>query len=1379
MKTKDKQQTDESSSPSGETDDAIVTAEVAGSKSARFGLAIDSIGRSTPSHMIPFYVRQVLSQYWAPGAFPLYTEPQAAVPAPGVLGWQAPASVSEALTVTVQEAEDFGSGLLQFSDNRFLNYTDVPMYGPTLDRLSFWRYDPASVEFDEHFAFEAQVVAVDAISQLFVESFDFHFHYLSDLDEEYHRLRSGGPLGVLDDSSDTSPWYNMYHYWRSRLEEVYLDTDLVVLPTGLRNANWTIQDVLDEILELMVTSEGDFRPDIYLTAKGAMKAKNGASLGKIEDAAYADNDGNPRFYMPQFQTEVSFGSGTVDAIETEMTMPPLGENIDPAQPFTRESRDGTGAVNVWDLDGVPNAYETTMDEHLEWSDGLVPSRSPPWFTAPQGDLELSHYQLGTYLSDLPAADGLLNGQHHYWRGHQLNLVQLVAALRIMGRELEPEVARGFLPALGLLESPSQLSNPPMGMSSRMHDDLFNLYTSSFTYRDNPVRTYSAGHLGPMDQVVAEGDITLGDVNVNSYTNGLPTTLRERYWTPELINGPDAIGEILAFFMPGANFEGSMLGDVFMAGRGATALENLSYLSSYTPPGLISRLMGTNASMLTKVEKPVVLGAGVTSPEAVYASGLGAGAVQLIQELLFSVFGGIPAFGLGHNGFVDWQVSAGAIADEVEYAVGTPEGRVEAASSTPWAYISLPFNGTAINGLSAQIVANGVANYSLENAYLYKETLYDVPEGHDDEMATLLNILPPSMAPAGDLTQGNGLFTPDPSVPFTGFREWSGGLGGFDLIAQSASRSVHAVNIGTQAVDQYTAWGMFDVTENDPAEYEEGTTPGLGPFTGTSATNYFATVPTSVTFDHADGVAVTIEVMMNDLGTAGYIYGDTATPFAPGVETVVQPAYSVVAAGSLPVAIPIVVGDVVKAAIEPATDHYYSTPEVSMQDFIQTALFQAMHGDGIDDIEALLVAAGDEDLSVALAGRVSHWGAGLGWNQELSFVHNFTLSSRTGSADPNMPVEFYATRSQFAGAGRELSVEGTIISQTEMTYVDTVSIVYPSPVGLRANVIGWTLPTRAGNVYSRVSTVMGVIGTLAETPGGEWSDHGIRFEGNAAKLHQILDTFEDGMAMHQLGPDPNDNTLQNLYFGEDQNVSSASGDGLDWKIGSRLWPAGSGSGSTYPNELGYVISSAGSNYWGVFTTNNVYIESGIPYFNLRRDNNAIELPPPSGTTRLLSGGSGDSLTYIIPDDPETRMIYRPYRRIVDAAVSRELRQLFMPTHEQTTVQGGPLGLPVYGTPVNFRLAQLVYDAQLPDQYILEKATTKTRMVDPSNRGMLTFSRIPLLDENTQRHTLTDVVHDINDMNYTRGINHTSGASGPVYTIDVIRDIQLGRQFQRFG
>jgi len=480
MKTNKHNKTD-SSGPSGTVDDAIVTAEVAGSKSARFGLAIDSIGRSTPTHMIPFYVRRALAMNWTPGfAFPMYSEPQENIPTATTYGWAAPASVAEALTVTTGEAEDFGSGLLTFTDNRFLNYTDGPMYSPTLDRLSFWRYDSAAVEFDEHYAFEAQVVAIDAMSHLFVESFDFHFHYLADLDEEYHRLRSEGPLGVFDDSSETPAWYNMYHYWRDRLEVTYLQgaNPRITLPTGLLNANWTIQDVLDEILELMITADGNFRPDIFVSIKGAEKAKSGASLGKIEDAAYADNDGNPRFYMPKWDTTRTYSEGNVAVADTNIQVASIAAS-------TSGWTNGTllnyadNLVASYTLGGVHvDSDARSMSPVLQWADSLIPARTPLWLPLGGGtNYDLVHTDMETYLSDLPDETGLLGGTHAYWRGYQLNLVDLVVAMRQMGRELEPEVADGFLPAFGLLASPLLLTGAPRGLSARMHDDLFNLYTS--------------------------------------------------------------------------------------------------------------------------------------------------------------------------------------------------------------------------------------------------------------------------------------------------------------------------------------------------------------------------------------------------------------------------------------------------------------------------------------------------------------------------------------------------------------------------------------------------------------------------------------------------------------------------------------------------------------------------------------------------------------------------------------------------------------------------------------------------------------------------------------------------------------------------------------
>jgi len=161
-------------------------------------------------------------------------------------------------------------------------------------------------------------------------------------------------------------------------------------------------------------------------------------------------------------------------------------------------------------------------------------------------------------------------------------------------------------------------------------------------------------------------------------------------------------------------------------------------------------------------------------------------------------------------------------------------------------------------------------------------------------------------------------------------------------------------------------------------------------------------------------------------------------------------------------------------------------------------------------------------------------------------------------------------------------------------------------------------------------------------------------------------------------------------------------------------------------------------------------------------------------------NGGSVAYVIPDDPQVRMIYRPYRELVDAAMARELKMLLVPTHEQTSGKGGIFGFPYYGKPTDFRLAQLVFDANKPDQYVLEKATTKSRLLDPSNRGMLTFTKLTLLDPTSQRHVLLDTLDMLNDVQYTRGMAHAMSASGAlVYDKDLIREVQLGRQFQRLG
>jgi len=141
---------------------------------------------------------------------------------------------------------------------------DVPMDPDLLARLNFWALDPEAAELDPTIQLEPQIVAVDAFSQLFAESASFHFGFLTDLDNEYHRLRDHGVVGILNETSVRSPWYALYHYWRNQVQAAYLDTNLVALPAGAQQGNWRIIDVLNEVERLMAPDGSNLFPDIYL-----------------------------------------------------------------------------------------------------------------------------------------------------------------------------------------------------------------------------------------------------------------------------------------------------------------------------------------------------------------------------------------------------------------------------------------------------------------------------------------------------------------------------------------------------------------------------------------------------------------------------------------------------------------------------------------------------------------------------------------------------------------------------------------------------------------------------------------------------------------------------------------------------------------------------------------------------------------------------------------------------------------------------------------------------------------------------------------------------------------------------------------------------------
>jgi hypothetical protein len=169
--------------------------------------------------------------------------------------------------------------------------------------------------------------------------------------------------------------------------------------------------------------------------------------------------------------------------------------------------------------------------------------------------------------------------------------------------------------------------------------------------------------------------------------------------------------------------------------------------------------------------------------------------------------------------------------------------------------------------------------------------------------------------------------------------------------------------------------------------------------------------------------------------------------------------------------------------------------------------------------------------------------------------------------------------------------------------------------------------------------------------------------------------------------------------------------------------------------------------------------------------------------LLSGltaAGGSCATYVYPDLPQYKMQFRPFRRIADATVMMEQRLTFMNDREDTSHLAGPLGISVIGTPKPFRFADLV-DAGTPETFLLEPLKSRTRLIDPSHRSVLTFTKLALLDPDSQAHTIPGVIQEENQKQIGRGLVYASaiGGSSKVYTRALIRDIQLGRQFQRLN
>jgi len=87
--------------------------------------------------------------------------------------------------------------------------------------------------------------------------------------------------------------------------------------------------------------------------------------------------------------------------------------------------------------------------------------------------------------------------------------------------------------------------------------------------------------------------------------------------------------------------------------------------------------------------------------------------------------------------------------------------------------------------------------------------------------------------------------------------------------------------------------------------------------------------------------------------------------------------------------------------------------------------------------------------------------------------------------------------------------------------------------------------------------------------------------------------------------------------------------------------------------------------------------------------------------------------------------------------------------------------------------------MENTFLLEKASSKSRMVNKDNRGILVFTKTTMLDPQTLRHIAADDLRALSTALDLTGIIHKTayGGSKVVYSKDIIRAMQLGRQMNR--
>jgi hypothetical protein len=845
-------------------------------------------------------------------------------------------------------------------------------------------------------------------------------------------------------------------------------------------------------------------------------------------------------------------------------------------------------------------------------------------------------------------------------------------------------------------------------------------------------------------------------------------------------------------------------------------------------------------MLTKVEKPVILKAGVASPDAAYASGIGMGGLQLIVEMLTSAMGGKPTFSLGHNGFIDWIPTANPDGTDDDEDIHYPRSRHEGAQTNVPVY-AYTCDTDEIGKLLLTSGFNAFKNISD-----FTSLVMDVPLGTtdtaEDYTKDIVDNLKLSMAPVASIR--TMMDSPNNTI------------GGPVFVAANETHMAATTVIEKTPFTATDAWGVLSVPEVDADTDLEGATMDLfNQVHYVYGTDLFMmSAPQEITLSSgSDSVTIdpgfTTSIASGSvsgamrcpspqfyeaLNNGGFITSDNndgsefgraqsnVTEVAPTMDdgyVIVQatPGEHGAADRVKPINMPGAVGRM-----------RYLAPAASPADFIKAAILERLENapstnnwlaknssTTLDSSTGVTTTTLDFNMKIAKWGQWSTTGlpvnvgtifsgGGLSGMDNVVYLGEMEVSGKITIDDATREMSsitgingnFKGVRSQFAGD--DVALLGTLKSNSrchvEITSPCTMSAlgysgshepssspsvqpvtgehvrnVFNSHLGERVSLDTeylFVIPTKPASDSARVT--WGDSYSLI----GETSVQGARVPGLWTSPHFTITHSADAVSQApmvspgwlDMAGSATDSSNSAVAIGVDTNYGV-----YQWQVpGLQLTTLNSASGASA------ALLSLNSNWH-----NGVLADGSTPFVRVARMG-----PSSSATTSVTAyaGPDGSSATYVIPDKPENRMIYRPWRVLADAAIAREQKMLFMLTHENLAAAAGAFGLPVYGDKSKFRLAQMHYDVpgDAVLQYILEKSSGKTRLVDSSNRGMLTFSKVSLVDPTDQSHLLPDLVKDLNDGQYERGNRHKMSSEGKlVYARDLIREIQLGRQRQKMA